>query len=189
MAKLYWKFGCMGSSKTAQALMVKFNYEQKGISVLLMKPSLSNNEFVNVTSRTGLQGKAVNITRSTNVWELFLKYRDKHSVDIVIVDEAQFLTTEQVDQLKKLSSEYCPVICYGLRTDYSGHLFEGSKRLFELASSFEEIKTVCKCGNKAEINARIENGKIVKSNQPVVVYGGDEKYQSMCWDCWTNDRL
>ena len=184
MAKLYFKFGAMGCSKTAQALITKFNYEERNMKVLLLKPAIDNRDGANtVKSRIGLQKEAVAVREDENVYKTYVeKYSD---CNVVIVDECQFLTPEQVDQLADIVIEKdVPVLCFGLSTDFTTHLFPGSKRLFEIAESISEIKSVCTCGAKATVNARIdENGKIVMEGSQVCI-GGNDRYVAMCRKCW-----
>lgn len=188
MPRLYFKYGTMGSSKSAQALMCKFNYEQKGMTVLLVKPSLDNRGDVDkpmVRSRIGLVSDCEIITPSQSFFDLFDNFKQKHVCDCIIVDEAQFCTTEQIDQLKQLT-KLVPVLCYGLLNDFRCKLFEGSKRLVELADSLQEIKSVCRCGRKSTVNARFIDGKCVDDG-PVVFIGGDESYENMCYWCWQEE--
>ncbi len=188
MPRLYFKYGTMGSSKSAQALMCKFNYEQKGMTVLLVKPSLDNRGDVDkpmVRSRIGLVSDCKIIKPSQSFFDLFNDFKDKHGCDCIIVDEAQFCTTEQIDQLKQLT-KLVPVLCYGLLNDFRCKLFEGSKRLVELADSLQEIKSVCRCGRKSTVNARFIDGKCVDDG-PVVFIGGDESYENMCYWCWQEE--
>lgn len=177
MAKLYFKFGTMGSSKTAQALMTKFNYEQKGMKVLLIKPSLAIRDEAKVRSRIGLESDCKLVTKKDNL----TKYVSNESV--VIVDEAQFLTSEQVEQLRYIADHFSiPVFCYGLRTDFQTNLFEGSKRLFEVADSIEDIKNICSCGRKAVFNARFCDGRIQTEGDSIEkeVY----TYEPLCSVCY-----
>lgn len=188
MPRLYFKYGTMGSSKSAQALMCKFNYEQKGMKVLLVKPSLDNRDDVDtpkVRSRIGLVCECETVSPEDSFVALFEKYRASDACDCIIVDEAQFCTTKQVDELKNLT-EFVPVLCYGLLSDFRCQLFEGSKRLVELADSLQEIKSVCRCGRKSTVNARFINGKCVDDG-PVVLIGGDESYENMCYWCWKKE--
>ncbi|MDE7158754.1 MAG: thymidine kinase [Clostridiales bacterium] len=184
MAKLYFKFGAMGCSKTAQALITKFNYEERNMKVLLLKPAIDNRDGANtVKSRIGLQKEAVAVRENENI---FKTYEEKYSdCNVIIVDECQFLSPEQVDQLADIVIQKdIPVLCFGLSTDFTTHLFPGSKRLFEIAESISEIKSVCTCGSKATVNARLdENGKIVTDGSQVVL-GGNDKYVAMCRKCW-----
>lgn len=186
MSKLYFKYGAMGSSKTAQALMCKFNYEQKGYKVFLFKPQVDNRRVVNgkalVSSRIGLESEAIEFDRSDNFNDFCKKYDILDKNNVIIIDECQFLTTEQVNELKKISFEI-PVLCYGLLTNYKTQLFEGSKRLVEIADSLTEIKSICKCGRKAIVNARLSNGKIVQNGEEILI-GGDSTYEGMCYQCY-----
>ena len=188
MAKLYFKYGTMGSSKTAQALMCKFNYEQKGFLVHIFKPLVDNRKVVNgknvIYSRIGLTSSCNEFDKNFN----FLDYKNNQikNIDksVIIVDECQFLSKKQVEELKEIS-QVLPVICYGLLTNFKTELFEGSKRLVELAESLQEIKSICRCGRKATINARISNGKIILEGEEVLI-GGDECYEGLCYSCYKN---
>lgn len=188
MAKLYFKFGAMGCSKTAQALITKFNYEERNMKVLLLKPAIDNRDGANtVKSRIGLQNEAIAIRENEDVYKTYFeRYSDR---DVVIVDECQFLTPEQVDQLAQIVIDRnIPVLCFGLSTDFTTHLFPGSKRLFEIAESITEIKSVCTCGAKATVNARIdEAGRIVTEGSQVCI-GGNDRYVAMCRRCWLKRR-
>jgi thymidine kinase len=179
----------MGSSKSAQALMAKFNYEQKGMVVMLVKPSLDNRDDGDgqpmVRSRIGLSSPCEIIRPEDSFVELFDKFKAENGCDCVIVDEAQFCTTKQVDELKLLTKQV-PVLCYGLLNNFRCQLFEGSKRLVELSDSLQEIKSVCRCGRKSTVNARFINGKCVDDG-PVVFIGGDESYENMCYWCWQDE--
>ncbi|MCQ2353659.1 MAG: thymidine kinase [Clostridia bacterium] len=184
MAELSFKFGVMGCSKTAQALITKFNYEERGMKVMLMKPSVDNRDGAAVVkSRIGLCSEAVNVTGDTDIFKLYCEQYD--DCDVVIVDECQFLTPEQVDQLGDIVIERdIPVTCYGLSTDFTTHLFPGSRRLFEIADRIYEIASVCKCGAKATVNARVDDdGNIVTTGEQVCI-GGNDRYQVMCRKCW-----
>lgn len=183
MSKLYFKYGAMGSSKSAQALITKFNYEELGMSVWLIKPSTDTRDGADIVrSRIGLEAHAQIITPDADIIE---GYRSAGSYDVIIADEAQFFTAEQIDQLRFLvDEEDLPVLCFGLRTDFLTHFFPGSQRLMELADSITEIKTVCECGRKATVNARIDgNGKIVTEGSQVLL-GGNDAYVAMCHQCW-----
>lgn len=184
MAKLYFKFGAMGSSKTAQALITKFNYEENGMKVLLLKPSIDDRDGANVVkSRIGLKNDAVTVHENENIYETYeKKYSD---CNVIIVDECQFLSPEQVDQLSDIViTKDIPVLCFGLSTDFTTHLFPGSKRLFEVAESIQEIKSICTCGSKATVNARLDGkGRIVTEGSQVCI-GGNKRYVAMCRRCW-----
>ena len=188
MPKLYFKYGTMGSSKSAQALMCKFNYEQKGMKVLLVKPAVDTRDDEKermVRSRIGLVSKCQIIAQNESFVDLYKQFKAENGCDCIIVDEAQFCTTEQVNQLKYLTHEVS-VLCYGLLNDFRCQLFEGSKRLVELADSLQEIKSVCRCGRKSSVNARFVNGKCVDDG-PQVLIGGDESYESICYWCWQEE--
>ncbi len=183
MAKLYFKYGAMGSSKTANALITKFNYEERGMKVWLIKPSIDVRDGVDtVKSRIGLSAKADIMTPDKNLYEEFKKRPECH---VIIADECQFFTPEQIDDLRKIVDELdIPVLCYGLRTDFLTKLFPGSLRLFEVADSVTEIKTICGCGKKAIVNARIDgDGKIVTEGGQILI-GGNDSYVAMCHSCW-----
>lgn len=187
MAKLYFKFGAMGSSKSAQALITKFNYEELGMSVWLIKPSVDTRDGEDIIkSRIGLSAKADIITPADSVKDMFSKLEKK---DVIIADEAQFFTPEQIDELRYLvDEENIPVLCFGLRTDFLTHFFPGSRRLMELADSMTEIKTVCACGRKATVNARIDSeGKIITKGSQVFL-GGNDSYIAMCHKCWMDKQ-
>lgn len=179
MAKLYFKYGTMGSSKTAQALMTKFNYEQNGMKVLLLKPVIAIRDENKVKSRIGLESDC-NLVSPKD----YLNISDLSNYNVIIVDEAQFLTEAQVDDLRiAVDTLNIPVFCYGLRTNFQTHLFEGSRRLFEIADSIEDIKNICSCGNKAIFNARVdENGKLIDIGDPIEkeVF----KYVPVCSSCY-----
>ena len=185
MAKLYFKYGAMGSSKTANALITKFNYEERGMKVWLIKPSIDDRDGANVVrSRIGLSSQAEIITPNVDLYQEYQKHTD---CDVIIADECQFLKGAQIDGLRKIVDELdVPVLCYGLRTDFLTHLFEGSRRLFEVADSITEIKTICSCGKKALVNARIDGeGKIVTEGGQILI-GGNDSYVAMCHSCWKN---
>jgi thymidine kinase len=189
MAKLYWRFGTMGSSKTANALMTKFNFEEKGYKVLLLKPSIDYRDGDNIIkSRIGLQAEAITFTYKTLIYQdIVSKY--KPLPDCIIVDEAQFCNLSQIEDLKYMSAtKDIKIFCYGLRTDFKSNLFEGSKRLFEIADSISEIKSICHCGNKAIINARIKDNKIVYDGDLIDI-GGNDKYVGLCYKCWIEEKL
>ena len=183
MAKLYFKYGAMGSSKSAQALITKFNYEEQGMSVWLIKPSIDTRDGADIIrSRIGLANHARIITPEEDITEAYHR-AGRHNV--IIADEAQFFTPEQIDQLRSIvDEEVIPVLCFGLRTDFQTKLFPGSARLFELADSITEIKTICECGSKATVNARIgPDGRVVTEGEQVLL-GGNDVYVAMCHSCW-----
>ena len=183
MAKLYFKYGAMGSSKSANALITKFNYEERGMRVWLIKPSVDTRDGVDtISSRIGLCEKAQIINPEDNIEELL---KSKENIDVIISDECQFFTKEQIDQLRNIVNfRDIPVMCFGLRTDFKTKLFEGSKRLFEVADSVTEIKTICSCGAKATVNARIDQKGYILTEGEQVLLGGNESYIAMCHRCY-----
>ena len=184
MAKLYFKYGAMGSSKTANALITRFNYQERDMKVWLIKPSIDDRDGANVIrSRIGLEAVADVITPDADILALF--EADHTDCDTIIADECQFFTPEQVDQLRRIVDVYdIPVMCFGLRTDFLTHLFPGSLRLFEVADSITEIKTICSCGDKAIVNARIDgDGNVVTTGSQILI-GGNDSYIAMCHKCW-----
>ena len=185
MGKLYFKYGAMGSSKTAQALITKYNYEENGLQVWLLKPSADTRDGVDILrSRIGLEARVEIALPETDIYAQFCGTRQGHC-DVIIVDECQFLTPCQIEQLRRIVDDFdVPVMCFGLRTDFQTRLFPGSLRLMELADTFCEIKTICDCGNKATVNARIDgNGHIVTEGAQVVL-GGNDAYIAMCHRCY-----
>ena len=184
MAKLYFKYGAMGSSKTAQALITKFNYEERGMKVWLIKPAIDNRDGRDVIkSRIGLFAYSTTIEKSESIFDLFRSERSE--ADVIIADECQFFSPEQIDELRRIVDECSiPVLCFGLRTDFLSHLFPGSRRLFEVADSISEIKTICECGSKATVNARLDANMNVVTEGSQVMIGGNESYVAMCHKCW-----
>ena len=175
MAKLYFKYGAMGSSKTAQALITRYNYEENDLRVWLIKPSADNRDGEAVIrSRIGLEGVAQILSPEADVLEIF-RTEQLGQCDVIIVDECQFLTEAQIDQLRAIVDEHnVPVMCFGLRTDFQCHLFAGSRRLMEVADTIQEIKTICDCGAKATVNARIDSeGHIVTQGEQLFRGGND----------------
>ncbi|MBQ1342242.1 MAG: thymidine kinase [Erysipelotrichaceae bacterium] len=181
MAKLYFKFGAMNSSKTANALMTKFNYEEKGKKVWLIKPAIDNRDGVQIIkSRIGLSAECDALKTTDSILALC-----PDDIDVIICDECQFLTEEQVDDLRVIATDKdIPVLCFGLRADFLTHLFPGSKRLFELADSIAEIKSICKCGSKAIVNARFDDKGEIQIEGAQVFIGGNESYEGLCWRCY-----
>ena len=184
MAKLYFKYGAMGSSKTAQALITRFNYEERGMKVWLIKPATDTRDGADViSSRIGLHAKCQPIGKGDDIYKLFLE--EHPTDDVIIADEVQFFSPEQIDQLRLIVNEQdIPVLCFGLRTDFLTHVFPGSLRLFEVADSIAEIKTICTCGSKATVNARIDgSGRVVTTGSQVML-GGNDSYVAMCHRCY-----
>lgn len=177
MAKLYFRYGSMGSSKTANALMVAYNYHEKGQRALLAKPALDDRDGVGVmASRIGLSHPCIFVEQLVK-----MSADEISAYDCVIVDEAQFCTKDQVDFLTTIVDEFdVPVIAYGLRTDFQRNFFEGSLWLMAWADIIEEVKTVCWCGRAATCVARMdENGKMVTEGSQVQL-GGNDSYTSVC---------
>lgn len=185
--KLYFYYGVMGSSKTANALMKKFNFEEHGRKVALVKPSIDTRYGEKIVkSRMGLECEALLISREDTVLDVL---GENHNFDIIIVDEAQFLTTSQVNELRELADNGVMVMCYGLKTDYMGKLFEGSKRLLEVCDTIREIQSMCsKCSKKAIINARYNGDKIIYDGNQIDI-GGNDKYVALCYKCWSEGKV
>ena len=180
--KMYFYYGVMGSSKTANALMNRFSWEDKGKKVALLKPSIDNRDGVDIVkSRAGLMAQALLIYPNSTIREVLPNPVEEY--DNLIIDEAQFLTKEQVDELREIADNGTFVMCYGLKADFMGNLFEGSKRILELADSLREIVTMCPCGKKAIMNARYSGNRILYEGEQVVV-GGNESYMALCHRCY-----
>lgn len=180
--KMYFYYGAMGSSKTANALMTRFSWEDKGKKVALLKPSIDNRDGVDIVkSRAGLMAQAILVYPDSKIREVLPDSVEEY--DNLIVDEAQFLTKEQVDELRDIADNGTFVMCYGLKADFMGNLFEGSKRILELADSLREIVTMCPCGKKAIMNARYSGNRILYEGEQVVV-GGNESYMALCHRCY-----
>ncbi|MBR2047059.1 MAG: thymidine kinase [Oscillospiraceae bacterium] len=185
MAKMYFKYGAMGSSKTAQALITKYNYEENDMKVWLIKPSADVRDGADILrSRIGLQAQVEIITPEMDVFAQFGEVM-RGRCDVIIVDECQFMEPGQIDQLRSIVDEYnIPVMCFGLRTDFQCKLFPGSRRLMEVADTIQEIKTICDCGAKATVNARIDSDNYIVTEGAQVVLGGNDSYIAMCHKCW-----
>lgn len=183
MAKLYFKYGAMGSSKTAQALTTRFNYEEQGMRCWLIKPATDTRDGAEIIrSRIGLQAVGEVIGPEDSIGE---RYQAAGWCDVIIADEAQFFTPAQIDELRTIvDTAEVPVMCFGLRTDFQTCFFPGSRRLMEVADSISEIKTICACGRKAVVNARLDGeGNVVTAGEQVLL-GGNERYTAMCHRCW-----
>lgn len=191
--KLYFRYGTMGSAKTAMLLTTAYNFEEREMSYLCMKPIVDTRESKSVIrSRIGIERHCEWIYADTDLYA-FAKSKFKHDgriTDWFLIDEAQFLTTAQVDQLSRIVDDFgTNVVCYGLRTDFQSHLFEGSKRLFEIADTIDEVKSTCNCGRKTIINARIDGEGNFVSEGAQVEIGGNERYVAVCRKCWRNKRI
>jgi len=190
--KLRFIYGVMSSSKSLRLLVTAHDLDEKNIPVLILKPSIDTRDGADmVKSRVGLQRECISVDRDINIFEAVRDMnrikmaRQECPIKWVLVDECQFLTEEQVDQLSDIVDYLdIDVVCYGLRTDFKSRLFPASKRLFELADSIEEVKSLCKCGKKASINARMtEDNKVITDGMQILV-GGDDIYEPMCRKCW-----
>lgn len=183
MAKLIFRYGAMGNSKTANALMVRYNYYERDKKVVLLKPRCEDRDGAKVIkSRIGL-------VEPCEFAEDFLESYNGEHYDCIIVDEVQFLAPEVIDRLSDLVDEHnITVICYGLRTDFQSHLFPGAKRLMELADDIEQIRTICWCGKRAHFNARLLNGEMVTEGEQVQL-GGNESYISLCRKHYKERRI
>ena len=192
MAKLYFKYGCMCSGKSMFLLATAYNFQDRGIPFICLKSSIDNRDGDSVIHSRALGDReCIMVEPSTNIYGSILKMIELNNLSYIekikwiLVDEAQFLTTKQVDELSDIVDNLnINVICYGLRTDFKTNLFPGSKRLFEIADTIEEIKSTCSCGEKNIVNARVgDNGKILKDGEQVLI-GGDDKYTPMCRKCF-----
>jgi thymidine kinase len=193
-SKLYFKFGCMNSAKSMLLLTTAHNLEENGLEIMVLKPSADTRDGEGIIrSRVGLERKCINVDSDVNLYKAIKEYRNFLSSQLVelkwvLVDECQFLTEVQIDQLSDVVDFLnINVMCYGLRTDFQSKLFPASKRLFELADDLEEIKSTCSCGdNKTSINARFDaDGNIITEGDQVVI-GGNDMYKPLCRRCWKN---
>ena len=183
----------MGSAKTAMLLTTAYNFEERGMSYLCFKPVVDTRDERNlIRSRIGIERECGWIYHDTDMFEL-VKDKFERTLDLpewILIDEAQFLTADQVDQLSRVVDDYgVNVVCYGLRTDFRTNLFEGSRRLFEIADTIDEIKSTCSCGRKTIVNARIDShGNIITEGQQVEI-GGNERYMAVCRVCWRSKKI
>lgn len=193
-SKLFFYYGTMNSSKSLRLLSTAYNFEENGIQIMVLKPSLDTRDGEGIIkSRAGVSRKCVMIDKEINLYKAVKAYKNVLAAQFetlkwVIIDECQFLTKEQVDQLSDVVDFLdINVMCFGLRTDFQSNLFQGSKRLFELADDIEEIKSSCECGEgKTSINARFDdNGEILTDGDQIVI-GGNDKYKGICRKCWKN---
>jgi len=188
MAKLYFNYSAMNAGKSTILLQSSYNYHERGMRTLLIKPAIDTREDVQdqIMSRIGLSANADIVTPKQNLMTHISAAHDKESIDCVLVDEAQFLTEAQVWQLSKVADEMrLPIMCYGLRTDFQGKLFPGSAALLAIADNIKEIKTLCWCGRKATMTLRVSRtGKAVTRGAQVEI-GGNDRYVSLCRKHWT----
>lgn len=191
--KLYFRYGTMGSAKTALLLTTAYNFEERGLRYLCMKPEVDTRDKDNVIkSRIGIERRCEWIRHDTDLYS-YLKdkfHADGQIIDWILIDECQFLQPEQVDQLSRVVDDFgSNVVCFGLRTDFKSHLFEGSRRLFEIADTIDEIKSTCTCGHKTIVNARFDSyGDFVEEGAQVEI-GGNERYMAVCRKCWRNKKI
>lgn len=190
MSKLYFRFGAMNCGKSTALMQVAHNYEENEKKVIVIKSKIDTKAEDKLSSRIGIE-RTVNILIDYN--DSFIKYFPEweNKIDCILVDEAQFLSSNQVEELWYVSKIYnIPVICYGLKTDFKSKLFEGSKRLIELADEIEELITICKCGKRAKFNARYINGKFTLSGPEVIIDDGKEQeveYKPTCGKCYLKE--
>ena len=194
MAKLYFKYGAMKSGKTTDIIKTYYNYKEKGMNVLIMKPGDDKKAGSNIQSRSGAELNADYVVPlNIDVYQLITYHLIDNNVDVIIVDEAQFLTPKQVDELSEVVDQFdIPVLCYGLRADAFSNMFPGSQRLFEIADKIEELKAICKCGKKATFNLRLNkiNGELIPvfEGEQVSIDGIDAEYDSVCRPCYKKLR-
>lgn len=190
MADLKFFYGCMGSAKTLRLLTTAYNFEEKGIPFLVYKPKLDTRDGLNIIrSRAGLERDCVSVDGNFNFLNEVTEITKEYQAKFILIDEAQFLTAEQVDQLSLIVDNLnINVFCYGLRTDFKTNLFEGSRRLFEIANDLEEIPSMCECGKRTLVNARFDEfGNIIFDGEQVQI-GGDERYKSICRKCYNKKK-
>ena len=194
MAKLYFKYGAMKSGKTTDIIKTYYNYKEKGMNVLIMKPGDDKKAGSNIQSRSGAELNADYVVPlNIDVYQLITYHLIDNNVDVIIVDEAQFLTPKQVDELSEIVDQFdIPVLCYGLRADAFSNMFPGSQRLFEISDKIEELKAICKCGKKATFNLRLNkiDGELIPvfEGEQVSIDGIDAEYDSVCRPCYKKLR-
>ncbi|MBR5369853.1 MAG: thymidine kinase [Bacilli bacterium] len=188
MSKLYFRYGAMNCGKSTALMQVAHNYQENNMKVILIKSSIDTKGNDHLESRIGMRRKVdVLLGREESVEKAVSNY---DSIDCILVDEAQFLSTNQIDELWKIAKKKdIPVICYGLRGDFQSHLFEGSKRLLELADEIEELITICSCGKRAKFNARYVNGEFTLNGEEVLIDGSKDNviYKPLCGKCYLNE--
>lgn len=190
-SKLYYKYGTMESGKSAVLLMDAHSFETRGIGVLCMKPSIDDRDGIDIIkSRMGIERECLTVYPNYNLFDIVNKCvkenkNDNFPLQWILIDECQFLTSKQVEQLRRIVDTLnINVKCYGLRTDFKTNLFDGSKRLFELADDIEEMKISCNCGRKAIFNVRFNgNNQVVTSGEQILI-GGEDKYKPLCSKCY-----
>ena len=190
MAQLYYRYSTMNAGKSIELIKVAYNYEERGKNVLTLIPSVDDRYGIGViTSRIGVQREAIVVNDDTNILELYMRENEKHKIDCVLIDECQFLKKHHVQELVEIvDSCEVPVLAYGLKNDFRNELFEGSYYMLIYADKIEEIKTICWCGRKATMVARVVDGQIVKQGEQVVI-GGNDMYVSLCRKHYNDGRL
>lgn len=189
MGKLVFYYGTMGSAKTANALITRYQYIQNGRSVWLIKPATDTRDDKDsktiIKSRIGLEAESRAILDSDNIFNIYKLYWGYNKPDVIICDEAQFFSSAQIEQLRDIATFMgIDVLCFGLRTNFITNSFTGSMRLFELADEFIKLDNICDCGQPALINARLDNsGNIITTGEDILI-GGDDRYKAMCWKCY-----
>ena len=188
MSKLYFRYGAMNSGKSTHLMQVAYNYEERGMKVIILKPKIDNKGGDTLVSRLGVNRQVdLLILENDNIFEIIDNYvKANKRIDCILVDEVQFMKSTQIDQLFEIAVKInIPIICYGLRTDFKRDGFEGSARLLLLAHSIEEMKTICSCGKKAIFNGRKINDKFVFEGEQIAIdEQNDVKYESLCGDCY-----
>lgn len=181
MAQLYYRFSTMNAGKSIELIKVAYNYEERGKRVLVMAPSIDDRYGVGkITSRIGIDREAIIIDSEMNILDYYLAEEAKQHVDCILIDECQFLKKHHVIELATIVDQYnCPVLTYGLKNDFRNELFEGSYYMLVYADKIEEIKTICHCGRKATMVARVVDGKMAKAGEQIVI-GGNDMYVSLC---------
>lgn len=182
MAKLYFKYGTMGSGKTLELIRVAHNYIERNQRILIFTSALDNREGINkkIKSRVGVEMDAISINNDTNILEIFIEENLTNKLDCILIDESQFLKKHHIEQLTEIVDVYnVPVICYGLKADYKNEPFEGSSYLLSMCDTIDEIKSVCWCGKKATVNSRILNNNVIKVGNQIQI-GGNESYIALC---------
>lgn len=189
MAQLYFRYSTMNAGKSIELIKVAYNYEERGKRVLTLVPSADNRYGTGViTSRIGIQRQAVMVLQDSNILEIFMREREKDDIDCVLIDECQFLKKHHVQELVEIVDSFnVPVLAYGLKNDFRNEMFEGSYYLLIYADKIEEIKTICWCGRKATMIARIVDGEFVKRGEQVVI-GGNDMYVSLCRKHYNDGR-
>ncbi|MCI8348897.1 MAG: thymidine kinase [Firmicutes bacterium] len=190
MAQLYYRYSTMNAGKSIELIKVAYNYEERGKNVLTLVPSVDDRYGVGlITSRIGVQREALIVKDETNILELYLRENEKRKIDCVLIDECQFLKKHHVQELVEIvDSCEVPVLAYGLKNDFRNELFEGSYYMLIYADKIEEIKTICWCGRKATMVARVVDGQFVKQGEQVVI-GGNDMYVSLCRKHYNDGRL